>query len=71
MKNSTIIKLNHENWKKEHSRFNSLLDTDAYLCYVPNSIPSHPYNPHPQFSFKIGEHRITVFTDANKIKKGD
>jgi len=61
------IKLSREEWNEQHHRFLSVLEDGAYLCEVPNSIPSHPYKPHPQFTIRILGNKITVWSDVNDV----
>jgi len=65
MKKHTYIELPFMLWKEQHERFKGVLDEDSYLCEVPNSIPSQPYNPHPQFTINIFGNKITVWSIAN------
>lgn len=36
-------------------------DEYPFRNYVPNSIPKKPYRPHPQFTIKTDEGKITYF----------
>ena len=63
------IKLPFMLWKEQHERFAGVLDEDSYLCEVPNSIPSIPYKPHPQFTINIFGNKITVWSDINEGEK--
>ena len=67
MTKHTRIKLPFMLWKEQHERFEGVLDEDSYLGHVPNSIPSLPYKPHPQFTIDIFGNKITVWTDVNAI----
>ena len=42
------IKVSNEEREELHARFMDVLEDGAYLCEVPNSIPSYPYKPHRQ-----------------------
>jgi len=64
------IKLRYMLWKEQRERFAHVLDDESHLCEVPNSIPSHPYKPHPQFTISIFGHKITVWSDANNPLEG-
>jgi len=69
MTEHTYIKLPLMLWREQHERFESVLDEDSYLCEVPNSVPSLPYKPHPQFTINIFGNKITVWSDINEGDK--